>query len=203
MPVSYRSGRLFRRITVLLAWLPLILMALMTRPEVIRRVTWRGEVTEWGRLIVSPWSFGIALVGLVAGTGAAAAATAALFRARHLSQTQRGRAQAIGCYSCAPLALLPVLIGACALAIGLSDHSVAEVALERPPVRAVAIAGGLVLLWLRSSLWMLRKATGCGTVRLIASGLSLPVIWTALIVLVPAVFELLVAFVAVIVVSFS
>ena len=203
MPVSYRSARLFRRVTVALTWLPLVLLAVAIRADIAPGLTSRGEDSEWSRLLTSPWSFGIGLFGLIAGTAAATSATAALFRTRGRSPAQQGRAQAIACYACAPLTLVPVVIGTYALATVVSDHSLAEIALQKPPIRALAVAGGLLALWLRSSLWMLRRATGCGTVRLIGSGLSLPVIWTASIVLIPVALEVLVAFVAMIVVSFS
>lgn len=208
MPVSYRSARLFRRVTVAVAWLPLVLLATILRDYFLPRfgepVSWRDE---WMRLLTSPWSFGIALAGLVIGTSAAAAITPTFFRVRGASPEKQGRAVAIGSYACGPLVLVPVVLAVWALAAGLTNafpggSRATQFAFERLLLLSPILAAALLLLWVRSTFWLLRGSTDCRLRRQIATALVLPPMWVSLIVLIPAALELLVAFVVLIVISF-
>ena len=202
MPVSYRSARLFRRITVVMAWLALTIALTMLRADLRGRLppapSWQQE---WAKLLTSPWSFGIGLGGVAIGMYAATVATSAFFRTRPSPRERQGRAIAVSGYACAPLALVPVVIAAWAVPVSLVGF--AELEIERLRWVVPIVAAGLLLLLLRTTLSLLRGATGRGIPRLILAGLLLPPLWVGLIVLTPAALELIAAFLVLVVVSFS
>jgi len=82
------------------------------------------------------------------------------------------RAIAVSGYACAPLALVPVVIAAWGVPVSLVGF--AELEIERLRWVVPIVAAGLLLLLLRTTLSLLRGATGCGIPRLILAGLLLP-----------------------------
>ena len=210
-PVSLRDARGFRRTTVFIALAGLVGGVLLLRPWATenfgKSAHWQDE---WAKLFTSPWSFAVAAAGVLLGLSAASQVTVAFFGGKR-TRNRTARVRAIGHYASAPLAwLLP------AVAYSALVAQVQEPVSQRDPYEtqyfAVALAqrltpfpfvlaGILLVLWLWSTLALLRRATACGWGRVLSAAITLPLIWTSLLVLTPLLLELLLALVVVIVIS--
>ena len=203
-PVSYRSARLFRRITAVIGFVPLLIIGLILLPQMPRV---QGD--DWEQ-IFSPWSFGAAMLGLLGGLLAAASVTSWFFHRRTMPLQRRGRAVAVSCYACAPLAAVPLLTAIWAIAITLSSLAHAQPSapvfvlwqIQSAPWLVPALS---VFVWLpcvHSALVMMRVSTQCGVAKLIVAAVLLPVAWAITLTIVPAACVLLVAFVYLVARSF-
>jgi hypothetical protein len=201
-PVSFKAARRFRRVTVLLTFLCVVGIALVVRSGFEEHSTnfrsWRAEP----RLILhNPWSLGAGLIGLLVGLSAATRLTAAAFDQRSLPQPRRQRAAAVGQYACAPLnlaVLASMLIALCwwvrpVTPNGEFADAVAFQITDELFARIPFIAAALTLLWLGSTIQLLRTATGCRWRRLIATSVVLPQVWVVCLIGIPFVAMLLAA----------
>jgi hypothetical protein len=206
-PVSYRSARLFRRITSLVAFLPLLVTALVVQYQVAKS----DPTEEWRQLILSTWSFRVGLLGLLLGVIAANHVSGWLFYRTTLPRQRRGRAYAIGCYASAPLALftIPVAIWVIAIALYTPAPGHPETTaftfwrMFVAPFVVFPLSVILVGAAVYSTMVMHRVATGAGFVRLAISAALLPVGWTISLAAGPIVIEFLLAFAVLLVQSFS
>jgi hypothetical protein len=210
MPVSLRDATRFRRVTVSIAVASIVGFGLMLR-------SWAVEAfgkspywpDEWAKILISPWSFAVAAVGLYVGLSAASRLAVPFFRA---GTCPRVRTIAVGQYASAPLAwVLPV--AALSAVVLLFFHE--PPGRERDPyelqffasalldVAPIPVIGGALVgaAWLWSTLALLKRGTGCSWRRVLAAAVTLPVGWVGLLVLTPLLLELLVAFFVVVVIS--
>lgn len=212
MPVSVADARLFRSVTVLVAAAPVLAAA-----PLVRRVAMpflpdpQAWWNEWARLIANRWSFGVALAAAALGLAAAASVADWFFAPRRLTAPRRLRATAIGPYSCAPLAWTPLATAMALLGwvpvlklspTGAYPEEAAWVIGHSLTTTAPYVAGAIGLLWLTSTLALLRSSTGCGWRRVAAAALVLPPAWLALLVLAPAALLLAAAVVVLMALSF-
>jgi hypothetical protein len=201
-PVSFRAARRFRRVTVLLTFLCVLGIGLVAHEKLLgnfaRNLSWRDE---YRLILLSPWSLGVGLAGLWLGLSTATRLTAAFFDRRGLPEPRRRRAAAIGQYACAPLVpavgvALPIAfcwwIRPAAPADGVGDFIAFEVT-SSLFASVPLIAAAFAVLWLASTLALLRKATRCGWQRVAIAGIMLPPIWTACLIGIPVAAMLLAA----------
>lgn len=195
-PVSFKAARRFRRVTVCLTFLSVLGIGLIAHEKVAdysaSNLSWRQEPLL---IILNPWSLGICLAGVFVGLSAATRLTGAFFDRRSLSQPHRQRAAAIGQYACAPLApavgvALPIAfcwwIRPSAPGDGVGDLTAFEL-VSSLFTSLPLIAGAFVLLWMLSTLVLLRKVTACGWQRLLVAALLLPPAWAVCVFGVPIV----------------
>jgi hypothetical protein len=196
-PVSFKSARLFRRITIVLAVAPILAAAFACRSVVARMVM---QQQEWEQIFVNPWSFSAALVGLFLGLAAMTGVTSCAFYIRRLTRSQRGRAIAIGCYASAPLLSGSILFATYATILLLSlrrgDLKLDDIrdALSEDGAPMLFLAGIAVLWYGWSVLTMLRVATRCGWTRIACVTLLLPIAWATVLLVMPIACEFVVAF---------
>jgi hypothetical protein len=192
-PVSLEDARKFRRVTVILTFLPLF------GTGVWGYAAW---LLEWLRpqrgSSVHAAVGGSALGWVLEGVGVAFAAACLLmflfaatgvasyfFHPRGTSMVRQNRAVPLSYYACAPLAwtTIPVVLFACAMLIALSEVAVGQeifrliIFLE---TLAFLAAGVIVAGWWRCSVVLLREALRCSVTRVAALGLTLPISWAML-----------------------
>ena len=195
-PVSYQSARLFRRITVIVAFLPLLAVALASRSVVARMAR---QQQEWGQIFASRWSFGAALVGVLLGLAAATGLTSWAFHVRRQTRVQRGRAIAIGSYASGALLSGSILFATYATLVLLSirggDLQADEIQKVLSDGAGALFLAAVALLWYAwSVLAMLRVATRCGWTRIACLALLLPIGWGTALLVMPMTCEFVVAF---------
>lgn len=203
-PVSFKDSQRFRRVTVMLAWVPLALWGiglLIANPDILgfpldhpRGLGWWLEAVIVLAAIFSSWLFLL----MISGAGSY------FFHPRSMPVVRQNRAVALSYYACAPLAWL-WLAGAL---FGVSAWLVSG------PYRAASDRVGfgfmlaglfvpvavVVLFWFRVIILM-RRMTHCGMGRTLALAIYLPVSWL-LLYQISAVIPLAVFLVSLIILSF-
>lgn len=182
-PLEEEDARLFRRVTVWIATLPIVGLAagwygVYVQPieRWVGVISLVGGVFEWLVLVAvaaGAWLFLYAMTGV----------GSFFFRPAYLSAERRSRAVAASDYGSAVLALIPVVLPM--TLIGWFILTGWEDVWRYPVVRwaswgAVALPG-VVLIWMCVSLLaILKRATNCGVGREVAMGVLLPVSWVML-----------------------
>lgn len=180
-PVSYRSAQAFRRITALLAFVPILLTAWVARGVAVK---WYSN-EEWAQLFLFPWSFYAGLLGLFLGLTAANHVAGWLFHRAALPRERRGRAYAVGCYAAAPMALfaIPVAIWGIALVELMPAASRTDTTafvywrMVIAPFIVTPLTALVVGAAMLSLIRLLRVATGCGIGRITIAAILLPFGW--------------------------
>jgi hypothetical protein len=207
-PVSYRSARLFRRITVGIAFATILLAALAARPAILRSLSPEREL---GQIIFNPWSFTAALVGVWLGLAVAASIISWPFHLRAMNRERRGRAVALSCYACAPLAWAPLIGALCGVTIWLIVSSPDDPALQDfltshlqdAPTLLACFAAGAILWCEACALIILRLSTRCGVARIGLAAMLLPFASAIVLLAGPAICELVLALSNLMIRSFS
>ena len=206
IPVSFEHARRFRRATLLLVLVPLVaasagffIEALLdpsmplatkadryapTKPYPFTKPpqpTWRdGRIIGW---VLEIGTLPVAWMGVWLFLCSATGAVGLFFRPKRMAIRQQNRAVAISCYSCAPLAFTPVLVGGAAALLRLARVDMPPALDSVIPVGSYAVgvlAGLELLLWWAMSLLLLRRTTQCTWRRVTVAGLGLPVAWSLL-----------------------
>lgn len=212
MPVELRDAKRFQRVTVFLAYFPLLVLG------VGALIANNNTRTDWFDLTHGPQKTGyilqlllyviIAISGwlfLLTATGVASY----FFHPKSLSVSRQNRAIAISYYACAPLstlALTLLVLGAAALLYQIFQGEPIADSWLHPAVAALDIAAGLLLVlqlggWVFTTLVLLKKSTVCGTTRLAALGAALPFCWAILAALFLGVLPLSFLFIALMILS--
>ncbi len=198
-PVRYRDARLFQLVTVLVAALPLIVLAALPLPAGFFKMAGAPFGTNTFPMAMPPgYAIDIGLP-LIAGIGlrivlpvaivlflmAVTGVASYFFHPPNLTVVQQNRATALAYYACGPLVLL-LLPGLTALA-----YVAAEVRQPNFTVRNFTPSASMIimmicvppialfLVWYRS-LRMLRRVTRCTAARVIAMAVTLPIAWAVL-----------------------
>jgi hypothetical protein len=194
-PVSFADAQAFRHITVLLAWLPMVLTFIA-----IVLFNW-GDATaglhvptarlgwflEAACFVVGLLALWLALL-MITGVGSY------FYHPASLPIKQQNRGVALSYYTCAPLAWfwVPGALSAISVAIAGQEWGQRGFGEKVGVVFAFAAMGFLtaiiVLFWLRAG-GLMRKVTHCGTGRSLAMTLYLPFAWWvcfAIALLIPA-----------------
>ncbi len=201
-PVLYRDARLFQLITVVIAALPMMVLAAWPLPQKI----YAGmglTLNAWPVTMPPGYLIDIG-VPLLAGVGLQFVAPVAIllyllamtgvasyfFHPPHLTVVQQNRAIALSYYACASLVLLavPGVAGIVFLLLETNepDWWRRDEFIWRALTLAIAVltpAVTLLLTWF-SYLRMLRRATLCSTARTATMGVVLPLAWVALFALI-------------------
>jgi hypothetical protein len=207
-PVSYADARRFQQITVLVAYVPLLVIAmgviLNNSPDNFgafpqhfseRPLGWTLELALLPLAGLCLWLF------LFAATGAASY----FFHPRSIPIERQNRALALSYYACAPLAVMP-LIGFSVLYFYLNSRSITmgNGSLALPViVESFTVLLALAMLF---SLWrvpisLLRRATGCSALRVVALAIYLPIAWLLLAGIILAAIPAAYLFVSIVVLS--
>lgn len=228
-PMSLAAAKRFRQVTVVLAFLPLLAGAFALRrwtlvnSKQFSEFDWRNE---WARLVISPWSFGIGVAGILIALSLASRAAVPFLALRKGDPARRVRALALAQYAAAPMAWTGIIVAiAWITALPVvpdapdASRTIAAQLLHvsptawspRPYVDALALrtanatllsAGLLLLIWLVCTLRLLYRGRRASVARMCAAAVVLPVAWTLILVLVPLALEILVAWVVLVVLSF-
>jgi len=212
MPVELRDAKRFQRVTVFLAYFPLLVLG------VGALIANNNTRMDWFDLTHGPQKTGyilqlllclvIAISGwlfLLTATGVASY----FFHPKSLSVSRQNRAIAISYYACAPLSTLVLtllLLGAAALVNQYCQQDPIGRSWLEPVVPGIEIAAGLLLLlqiggWVFTTLVLLKKSTDCGAGRMVALGAGLPIAWSILAALFIGVLPLSFLFIALIILS--
>ena len=228
-PVSYRDAQHFRVVTSVVATLPAaaLLVGVMTwygsagffnitAPAVFANLMFGGG-TAPGRPppsllnLLIPWEAGATLppvmplaffLAAVMVTGVASY----WFHPGGLPVVRQNRAIALSHYACAPLAFLPVpaaafiVVGLLELALTDSDKGFGPLIAFLLTIGTVSLAV-IAILFMRSTLVLLRRATQSSHTRVATAGVVLPVIWGLCAVLALVVVPWVVGFVRLVVTS--
>ena len=183
-PVVLRAARRFRRITVLLAWLPLAAWAIYLyirrfQPDFSfrnsSRLGWTLELSCVATALLAIWLFLLAISGVCS----------YFFHPRRLPVVRQNRAIAISHYACAPLAWLwlPALM----LAIGIAVLSWSEGSDDLPRhiarpiiVGAAATAFAVVILLWTRTMALMHLCTDSSASRTFQFAMYLPLVWVLL-----------------------
>lgn len=186
-PADLNDALMFRRIVAVLAMLVLLPATGITLGTIIEEYT-RAPLFDFRSdplgstmnallftyVFVGDWFFLLTMTGVAS----------YFFHPRSLTVEQQNRAIALSYFSCAPLALVPVVIVASLLTAAVFGMLFTF----RTPIYVQAIIAALVFappllvllaIW-RTPVRVLRAATRCGTERQAVLGLALPVLWVAL-----------------------
>jgi hypothetical protein len=229
-PVSLDDALAFRRVTVFLAFLPLLGLGLWWYFAALqqwlrdRRLGVIAEQSSYftgvhARVPVAPP--GLTLGWVMEGVGVAFAAcclwlfllavtgvASYFFHPPNLSIVRQNRAVALSYYACAPLAwtFLPAFTFTGMILLAICDLDSSDTGFRVMVACSIVsyLALGIQLAsWWRCSTTLLRHATRCGGVRVAAFALSMPVCGVLLGVLILVVLPLVFVGVAVVVLSFS
>lgn len=149
------------------------------------------------------------MVGVFLSLAGVTGITSCAFYIRRLAREQRGRATAIGCYASAPLLAASLLFATCVLIMLLSlpraDLKLEQIwdASSEDGWGIMLLAAIVVLSYEWSALTMLRLVTRCRWTRIACLALLLPLAWAIVLLVVPGTCEFLLAFIDLIVRSFS
>lgn len=221
-PVSADDARRFRRLTVLIAFVPLAafacsaylaslgagldpapleFLALPGRPMFSGPAHvafgWVLEFLAAASCVLALWLF------LMAATGV----SGYFFHPARLGVVQQNRAVALSQYGCAALAFTPVTVALAAAAVIVQAVTPAASPLADRIRSALSNAAVTMMLaqgvsCYLSTLFLLRFTTHCGTARLLTAAVALPACWGLLGALILAGIPLAVGFVALVILSF-
>jgi len=214
MPVELRDAKRFQRVTVFLAYFPLLVLGVgaliannNTRFDFFdlthgpQKTGYILQLLLYLVVAVSGWLF------LLTATGVASY----FFHPKSLSVSRQNRAIAISYYACAPLSTLVLtlmLLGAAALVNQYCQQIPIGSSWLEPVVPGLEIAAGLLALlqiggWVFTTLVLLKKSTVCGATRLTALGAGLPVCWAILAALFLGVLPMSFLFIALMILSWN
>ena len=219
--VGLKDARLFQVVTVVHAYLPVIVATLAVyatmpfEPEVgnpIQQMMTSGFVmqgpTVVDRAYAEIWPVVILHVCFVLLLPAATGVPSYFFRPRSIAPQQQNNAVAMSFYACAPLSFYPVLVLViCILApvVSLDRWGLASLLAPRrwPGIGLFASAGICVVAWWWVLVRLVKRTMPLHKQRHAALGISLPFIWLGLAVLFLGLLPSLVLYVLVVVVSIS
>jgi hypothetical protein len=196
-PVSFEDAQRFRRITVMLAWLPLAAAATVGFFAITFEMTnspldvWdRGTAAQQFAFVLEWLMLPIGWLSLYLFLRAITGVQSYFFHPRSLPVIRQNRAVALSYYACAPLAWTPVTSAAIAIWIVIA----ATGTMDRSPLLLVIIGSivvfGLLALqtvgWWLNTMRLLRRTTQCGEARVWTMGFVLPATWFLLLVIVAA-----------------
>lgn len=191
MPVELRDAKRFQRVTVFLAYFPLLVVGVgaliannntrFDRFDLTHGPQKTGYILQLLLYLViagSGWLF------LLTATGVASY----FFHPKSLSVSRQNRAIAISYYACAPLSTLVLtllLLGGAALVNQYCKQNPLGSSWLEPAVPGLEIVAGLLAMlqiggWVFTTLVLLKRSTVCGATRLAALGAGLPVCWAIL-----------------------
>jgi hypothetical protein len=211
---DYRDAVRFRRITVVLAWMTALLPALVWRistkgPEDSRRNFGLLGGENPGEFAIeflrAPASLAITLAGVLLALIAISGAATYFCRPASLSISRQNRAVALMQYASAPLAWLPLTVGFLAVTIWFHEwlHSME---MHWGGSTGLIVIGVIVLmvqmfLWWTGTLRVLWISTQASFGRMVACGAVTPVTCLLLFVGVPVVLNVVISFLAVVLLS--
>ena len=185
--VSYRDARMFRVVTVAIACLPILVLAILWGLH--EKEGW----DEIGMLVDAPGDLAVTtFAGLIA-IACATGAGAWFARPRQLPVVLQNRSVALGQYACAPLALvlpLGLVVGAVAWVGDHPDLPVWELLSRKGQdgiLITVLLAAALALAAIPIKCWwctlvLLRVAAKASMLRMMAAGVLLPLLWILFLV---------------------
>lgn len=212
MPVDLRDAKRFQRVTVFLAYFPLLVLGVgaliannNTRFDFSdlthgpQKTGYILQLLLYLVIAISGWLF------LLTATGVASY----FFHPKSLSVSRQNRAIAISYYACAPLSTLTLtllLLGGAALVYQYIEQTPIGSSWLVPFATALDIAAALLATlqiggWMFATLVLLKKSTVCGASRLAALGAGLPFCWALLAALFLGVLPLSFLFVALMILS--
>jgi hypothetical protein len=181
-PVSFRDAQLFRWLVVLVAWLPLCVMALAVRavvgdvpgPALGNSPAWGvPQLSIWLDLLACTWTgmfiWPVPSIALLMFLACLSGAPSYFFHPRDLHVVQQNRAVALSYYACAPLTMLMV---PCAMVLAMAVMIRLDM-LHGVEYRICVLLGivgfaGIPILFaicLVRALYLLKQATHCTNVR--------------------------------------
>jgi len=195
MPLELRDAKRFQRVTVFLAYFPLLVLGVgtliannNTRFDFFdlthgpQKTGYILQLLLYLVIAISGWLF------LLTATGVASY----FFHPKSLSVSRQNRAIAISYYACAPLGFLGLPIVLAVAAYFIDDYFAGDTGAAwffEKGIPSLLILAACVLLILQIGGWcfttfvLLKKSTVCGSGRLIALGAALPLSWSILAVL--------------------
>jgi hypothetical protein len=220
-PVNFADAQRFRWMTVILAWLPLAVIATVFEDLGARQF---ATIAGGTGMMFSSMSAGmrpmpgVALDSLVLWIAAAAlyvpiplclllfvlaisGVASYWFHPRGISVVRQNRAIVLSYYACAPLALLivPLLLAAGAIAVAAGDSMDSTAGFRAYVALLLGFLATLIAvlcLWWVATIRLLRRTTDSSGARTWAAGLLLPVTWLAIGALTLIVVPCVIGFVA-------
>jgi hypothetical protein len=196
-PVNYRDARRFQLVTVLIAALPLVALAILPLPQNVYRGL-SQPLVSWPVTLPAGWAIDLTLP-LVAALGMRFALPLAIvlyflamtgvasyfFHPPHLSVVHQNRAIALSYYACTPLVFLLVPAVAAWVLLILETYPPAWLRNDFISRAMLLMVMGIAPIITLLVLWwgyvrMLRYATACSTSRAFALAVTLPIAWVVL-----------------------
>ena len=228
-PVSYRDAQHFRMVTSAVAALSVaaLLVGMMiwygsagffnlTAPAVFANLMFGGGTAPgWPRPfllnLLIPWEAGATLppvmpLAFFLATAMVTGVASYWFHPKGLPVVRQNRAIALSHYACAPLSFLPVpaaafiAVGLIELALTDSDKGFGPLIATLLSVGSVSL-GVIAILFMRSTLVLLRRTTHSSHTRVATAGVVLPVLWALCGVLALVVVPWVVGFIRLVITS--
>lgn len=166
-PVPFADANLFRRLCVLHAYLPVLVISI-----VLLAVFWDRTVEFLGGLTIPMWI--ATQVALATALGVLTVLPRCFFHPRRLPVAKQNRAIALSYYTCGVLAWIPVslaILGVMWLTgMGGGDWVACVTVLE-------LLAALVVLAWWIALLRLARRTLRAGPLRLLLIAVAMPVLW--------------------------